>query len=121
MKILVATEDRDLLVSLLIFLREAAGIHVVGAAIDWESTAALVQSTHPDVVLLDETLWSGGSTGLADLLHGLDPQPSLIVLAAEIDEISEAAAVDAVALKHVSPESLLDSIKRVRHTEPKEK
>ena len=81
--LLVAVQDRDLLISLLIFLREVAEFDIAGTARDPASLVALMTSTHPDVVLVDEALFDGGVAAIIEPLRCLDPRPRLVVMAAE--------------------------------------
>ena len=112
-KVLFATEDNDLLISLLIFLREAADIDIAGTARDPASLVALMASTHPDVVLVDEALFDEDVAAIVKLLRQLDPRPRLVVLAAEENERPAQVAADAVILKFASPGMLLESLKQV--------
>lgn len=110
-RLLVATQDRDLLVSLLIFLREAADIFVVGTAGNRRSLLALAQSDQPDIVLADETLFYCDAADLAEQIHRIEPQPHLIVLTMQEANVPTLAVADAVVLKHSSPDQLLDCLR----------
>jgi len=111
--LLVAVQDRDLLISLLIFLREAAEFDIAGTARDPASLVALMTSTHPDVVLVDEALFDGGVAAIVEPLRQLEPRPWLVVMAAEENERPAQVAADVVILKFASPGMLLESLKQV--------
>jgi DNA-binding NarL/FixJ family response regulator len=112
-KVLFATEDSDLLVSLLIYLREEAEFDIAGTARDPASLVALMTSTHPDVVLVDEALFDGGVAVIVEPLRQLEPRPWLVVMAAEENERPAQVAADVVILKFASPGMLLESLKQV--------
>ena len=112
-KVLFATEDSDLLVSLLIYLREEAEFDIAGTARDPASLVALMTSTHPDVVLVDEALFDGGVAAIVEPLRQLEPRPWLVVMAAEENERPAQVAADVVILKFASPGMLLESLKQV--------
>lgn len=111
--VLVAVQDRDLLVSLLIFLREAADLSVVGTASDTDSIVALLQTTHADALLTDESLMVAGNPSIIDVMAHIVPRPSLVVLAAEADGSSRHRVADAIVLTHTSPELLIKTLRQV--------
>ena len=111
-RLLVATHDRDLLVSLLIFLREETSLDVVGTASDPPSLLALIGSTRPEVVLVDEMLIADQDTKLAQALALSDSRPRMLVLAADEDSIPSASLADALVLKYAPPAVLLDRLKQ---------
>lgn len=113
-RLLVATQDRDLLVSLLIFLREEVSLHVVGTASDRSSLLALIGSTHPDIVLVDELLIAGQHTELAQALALPESRPRLLVMAVDEHSSIPAALTDAVVFKYAAPAVLLDRLKQVQ-------
>lgn len=112
-RLLVATPDRDLLVSLLIFLREAAELSVVGTASDFASFMALTRSTRADVLLIDESLMAAESNAIVAMLEQVVPRPSLVLLAAEEGDSPVQQVADAVVFTHDSPQSLIKSLTQV--------
>lgn len=80
MRIVLATGDTDLRLSLELLLSEEPGIKIVGGASDTEGFLALIKSTCPDLAMLD---WDLPGRPVEEVLNQtklLKDRPKLIIL-----------------------------------------
>lgn len=116
---LMLVDDHKVLRSgLAALINQQADLEVVAEADTTDGAKALVESTHPDVVLLDLTLPGGGSFELISNLVERGPLPRVMVLSMHNDPAYARAALGAGAtgyiVKTVSEEDLLAAIRAVR-------
>ncbi len=115
MHILVATKQTDLRLAIELYLTEEPGIDIVGTASEAASLRALLQVSHPDLVLLD---WELPGHPPADLVAEAKSVSScqVIVLGRDLDIKSAAltAGADDFVLKGDSPRHLLIAIRQAR-------
>ena len=116
MKILLATEDPNLRLSLELVLSEEPAVTVAGTASESEGLLALIKSTQPAIVLLD---WNLPSRPPADVLAETccrPESPYLIVLgsSAEDKQTALSAGADAFVVKGDPPDQLLATFRTVR-------
>ena len=112
-RLLVATQDRDMLVSLLIFLHEETSLYVVGTASDVPSLLALIQSTQPDVVLVDELLIVDQNANFDHALALPESRPRLLVMAADENSTPWVPLADGLIPKYAPPTVLLERLKQI--------
>ena len=109
MRILLATGETDLRLSLELLLSEQPGIKILGGASDTEGFIALVESTCPELALLDWDLPGRPVEEVLSHIQLFEVPPKLIVLGMDPDskEAALQAGVDAFIDKGDPPESLL--------------
>ena len=116
MKILLATEDPDLRLSLELMLSEEPAVIIAGATSESEGLLALIKSTQPAIVLLD---WRLPGRPPADVLAESccrPESPYFIILGASAQEKKPAmsAGADAFVVKGAPPDQLLTTFRSVR-------
>ena len=116
MKILLATKDPDLRLSLELVLSEEPAVTVVGTASETAGLSALIRSTQPAIVLLD---WNLPGQPPADVLAKSCCRPEaayFIVLGdtAEDKKPALTAGADAFVIKGDPPVQLLTAFRAVR-------
>ena len=126
MDVVLASSRSDLRFALEVFLREQPGVVVIGTAMRARGLLALVESTCPDLVILDWGLPAPPAVGQAGAGEPLswvqgaaracERPPSIIVLGR--NEIDRQAALDAGADFYVQrgdpPETLLATLRQLR-------
>ena len=115
MDIVLASQEQDLRLALEMLFREQPGVYVVGTASHADALLALIQSTCPDLVLLD---WDLPGQSLAEVLaqvQNVDCIPKVIVLSedAEAREAALAAGADAFVVKGDPPKQILVAFRQV--------
>jgi DNA-binding NarL/FixJ family response regulator len=116
MNILLATKEPSLRLALELLLREEPGTSIVGTASETEGLLALIQTTHPDLVLLDWDLPGRPCAQVLGTARGANTQPAIIVLGKEASAEQPALAAGAAAfvLSEEPPGRLLAAIRRAR-------
>ena len=115
MHILLATKGSDLRIALEMLLSEEPGVHITGTASNSEGLLALIRSTHPNLVLLDEDLPGDHLQSTLAKAHNFRSDTKFIVLGLKQsakDSILKDGA-DAYAVKGDPPEKLLDTFRRL--------
>lgn len=115
MRLLVATAQPDLRLSLELLLSEQPGVLIVGAASESDGLLALVRTTKPDMILTD---WDLPGRPLSDVVaeaNHLHPPPVTLVLVKENSSNQRAidSGADAVVVKGASPKFLLASFQEL--------
>jgi DNA-binding NarL/FixJ family response regulator len=115
MRIVLATGDTDLRLSIELLLSEEPGVKILGGASDTEGFLALVESTCPDLVLLDWDLPGRPVEEVLGQTKLFQVQPKLIVLGRHPGSKEEAlgAGADAYVDKGDPPEKLLAAFKHL--------
>jgi DNA-binding NarL/FixJ family response regulator len=95
------------------------GLEIAGEAVDAEELIAEVETTCPDLVLLDWRLRGRAVTDLLHTLRRMCPDLYVIVLSGRPEErqMALAAGADAFVSKVDPPESLLAAIRSVQRVE----
>jgi DNA-binding NarL/FixJ family response regulator len=116
MNIVLACADLDLRLALAMSLREEPGTNVVGTASETEGLLALIQTTRPDLVLLDWDLPGRPCAQVLGTARSANGQPAFIVLGKEAstEQPALAASADAFVVKGEPPGRLLAAIRRAR-------
>jgi DNA-binding NarL/FixJ family response regulator len=109
MRVLLATPDTDLRLSIELLLSEEPGVVIAGVASETEGLLALITSTKPDIVILD---WDLPDRPPADRLFQasqLKSRPRFIVLGSSLaaQEETQQAGAMALVVKGEPPEQLL--------------
>lgn len=124
MDVVLAGARPDLRFALEVLLREQPGVAVVGTATGAAGLLALIDTTSPDLVILD---WSLPGRPWPDLLTAAcagDSRPYLIVLGKDtaIERTALGAGADAFVLLGASPRHLLQAVEAARspRSEPAE-
>jgi DNA-binding NarL/FixJ family response regulator len=119
MKIVLASAQFDLRLALEILLREEPGTDIVGTASEAAGVRGLLQSSRPDLVILDWDLAGCGPTDLLAEAKKLRRCPQVIVLGRHegARQVALAAGADAFVLSGDLPGDLLAAIRqsRARH------
>ena len=115
MRIVLATGETDLRLSMELLLNEQPGVKILGGASDTEGFLALVKSTCPDLALLDWDLPGRPVEEVLDQLKKYKSQPKLIVMGGRHSSREKAleAGADAYVDKGKPPEYLLATLKRL--------
>jgi DNA-binding NarL/FixJ family response regulator len=96
-------------------LGTAADIEIVGLAANGEEAVALVDSAHPDVVLMDLSMPILDGAGATNRIIESDPTARVIILTSFADDRHIADALEAGAigyvLKQAGPDELLGAIR----------
>lgn len=116
MRVLMATEHADLRLSIELLLSEEPGITLVGAASETEGLHALINSTDPDIVILD---WDLPGRPMPDLLsesHRLNARLKFILLVATLDlkDVALHVGADTTVVKGGPPDLLLAAFRKTR-------
>jgi len=116
MRVLLGTEQPHLRLALELYLSEEPGVAVVGTASETEGLLALIQTTRPDLVLLDWDLPGLPCAQVLGTARSANGQPSFIILGKEAgtEQPALAASADAFVLKGDMPEQLLAAVRRAR-------
>jgi DNA-binding NarL/FixJ family response regulator len=116
MRILLATEQPELRIALVLYLSEEPGMTVIGTASEAASLRALLMTARPELVLLDWALPGHPPASLVAEAKSLDPHSQVIVLGKDLDvkQAALAAGADAFVLKGDPPGLLLAAIRQAR-------
>ena len=114
MQVLVATQQADLRLAIELYISEEPGMHIVGTASEAASLRAMLQTSRPELVLLDWELPGHPPASLLAEARTLDPRPQVIVLGHDlkVKQAALAAGADAFVLKGDSPTHLLTAIRQ---------
>jgi len=116
MRILLADDEPRVRSALRLLVEQELGLCVVGETAQAAGLEKLVQSTHPDLLLLDWELPCVGAAMLT-LLHAIFPLLKIVALSGqpESGQTARQAGVDAFISKVDPPERLLNTL-RAMHT-----
>ena len=116
MHVLVATEQADLRLAIELYISEEPGVHIVGTASEAASLRAMLQTSCPELVLLDWELPGHPPASLLAEARRLDPRPQVIILGKDLaaKQAALAAGADAFVLKGHPPRHLLTAIWQCR-------
>lgn len=116
MRILLAIDDGNLRLSIELLISQEPSVNVVGVASEKEGLLALIESTRPDLVMLDWDLPGRSPTNLMAHMRNHLPRISFIMLGNEptlqITALHDGA--DGFVLKGEPPEKLLTTFREVR-------
>ena len=115
MDIVLASQEYDLRLALEMLFREEPGAAVVGTASESEGLLALIQSTHPDLVLLDCDLPGRPAVEVLAQIKSTDRPPKVILLGKDDDDEEAAlvAGADVFLVKGDPPGQLLAATREV--------
>ncbi len=117
MRIVLATSDNDLQIAIQLILSEEPGLKIIGSASDSEGFIALINSTHPDLALVD---WDLPGCNIKDLIHKVKSietktKLSLIVLGkSRTKHAAVQAGADDYLVKGDPPDLLLDAFRQLK-------
>lgn len=116
MRLLLATADPDLRLSLELLLSEQPGVQIVGAASEGDGLIALIHTTRPHMVLTDLDLPGQPISSVVTEARHIQPPAITIVLVAQNGRVQDArnAGADAVVPKGVPPDLLLSAFRRLQ-------
>ena len=113
---LIAVEPALLRVGIRLFLAEQEDVQVVGEAADGPQLLRLVETFHPDILLLDLQLPEGGGLALLAQLQTRSPRTYTLLLGGMLDDALIAQALQQGAKgyvpKTVTPEELIKAIRK---------
>ena len=114
MRIVLATGETDLRLSIELLLSEQPGLKILGGASDTEGFLALVKSTCPDLALLDWDLPGRPVEEILGEIKQFKQHPKLIVLGARARSRAKAleSGADDYVVKGKPPEFLLSAVKQ---------
>lgn len=112
MRVLLADDQYRVRFALRVLLEQQSQFHIVGEAVDATALWAQLQTTEPDMLLLDWGLPGLKSVGDLPALHKIFPDLIIIVLSGrpEAREKALSAGADAFISKVDSPDRLLTVI-----------
>jgi DNA-binding NarL/FixJ family response regulator len=116
-RVLVVDDHPVVLSGIHSLLKNAQGIEIAGEAVDGEQALQLIQTTHPDVILLDMELPDIHGSQLAQQIQKLDPQVKILVLSAYDDPVYIHDLLDlgvaGYLLKEEAPEVIVEAIQGI--------
>jgi len=116
MRIILATGDTDLRLAIQLMLSEEPGLNIIGSASDCDGLIALVDSTLPDLAVMDWELPGRDIGGVLREIKSLasDPEIYLIVLGVKrsIRETVLNVGADEYMFIGDPPEKLLEAIRQ---------
>jgi DNA-binding NarL/FixJ family response regulator len=117
---IVIIEDHRLMVEgLASLIHEQDDLRVVGVAFTVAEGIETVDTTRPDVVLIDSWLPDGSGAEATERIRRDHPDIAVVLLSADVSEAAISKAVEAGACGWVSKaacaEQLLDAIRRAAH------
>jgi DNA-binding NarL/FixJ family response regulator len=96
-------------------------VDIVGSAVDVEAAVEGIKASHPDVVLLDVHLPGGGGKAVIEAVRRQGAQThDIVFLALSVSDAAEdvigviRAGARGYVTKTISPDDLVDAVKRVR-------
>jgi DNA-binding NarL/FixJ family response regulator len=96
-------------------------VDIVGSAVDVEASVEGIKATHPDVVLLDVHLPGGGGKAVIETVRREGAQThDIVFLALSVSDAAEdvigviRAGARGYFTKTISPDDMVDAVKRVR-------
>jgi DNA-binding NarL/FixJ family response regulator len=113
MRVLIATAQPNLRLSLEIYLSEQPGVDIVGSASSSGSLVALIQTARPDIVITD---WELPGPPLPLLLKSMveTQKPKIIILNNDEDQhLVREKGADAIVPKGTPPELLLKTLRQL--------
>jgi DNA-binding NarL/FixJ family response regulator len=114
--VLIAVESALLRVGIRLFLAEQEDLQVVGEAADGPQMLRLVETLHPDILLLDLQLPEGSGLALLPQLQGRSPRTYTLLLEGMLDDALIAEALQQGAKgyvpKTVTPDELIKAIRK---------
>lgn len=122
MRLLLATAQPDLRLSLELLLGEQPGVKIVGTVSESDGLLALIHTTTPDMIVTDWDLPGRPLTAIFNETN-LPKPPKIIILINRISDTQRAqeTCADAVVLKGASPDILLKTFQQVRKQPNKSK
>jgi DNA-binding NarL/FixJ family response regulator len=113
---LIAVEPALLRVGIRLFLAEQEDLQVVGEAADGPQVLRLVETLHPDILLLDLQLPEGSGLALLPQLQARSPRTYILLLGGGLDDALIAEALQQGAKgyvpKTVTPDELIKAIRK---------
>ena len=115
MDIIIATSSTDLRIALELLIREEVGLSIVATTSESQGLLALIESTCPDLVLLDWELAGLSSPELLTEVLAVTSPPKIVVLGKYLHtkESANQAGADSFLLKGESPKQLLVAIQEL--------
>ena len=116
MRLLLATAQPDLRLSLELLLSEQPGVEIVGAASESDGLVALTRTTDPDLVVTEWDLPGRAMSKTITELHHFRRPPVVLLLIGDISSNEEVidSGADAVIAKGSPPDHLLAVIKQLQ-------
>jgi len=116
MRIVLATGDTDLRLAIQLMLSEEPGINIIGSASDSGGFTALINSTHPDLALVDWDLPGRNIEGLVREIKSIEPKTKLTLIVLGKRSTKEAAVkagADDYLVKGDPPDMLLETFRQL--------
>jgi DNA-binding NarL/FixJ family response regulator len=113
MRVLIATAQPNLRLSLEIYLSEQPGVDIVGSASASGSLVALIQTARPDIVITD---WELPGPPLPSLLKSMveTQKPKIIILNNDEDQhLAREKGADVIVPKGTPPDLLLKTLRQL--------
>ena len=116
-RLLIVAEQPAMRKGLNMRLAAENDLMVIGEAADCENALALAISQWPDIVLVDADMPSSDGIAVANVLHTLCPQTSVVILSIRDDartcKRAEEAGAAAIIVKSLPADTLLTTIREV--------
>jgi DNA-binding NarL/FixJ family response regulator len=114
MRIILAARDTDLRLAMQLLLSEEPGVRVIGSASNASGLLALIDSTTPDLVLMDEDLPGKTILELLTEIAACKAPPKIVLLGAETSMSNDFAqtGVKYYIQKGDPPEELVNKFRR---------
>jgi len=115
MRIIIAANDADFRLAMQLMLSEEPGFFFVGSASDCKGLLALIESTHPDVALVEWELPYGTMEEVFSKVNSLEKQVKIIVTSR--DETMKVTALNLGAESFINiadpPDKLLSAFQQI--------
>jgi len=111
MRVVLALKDTDLRLSIELLLSEQPGIRILGSAIDTQGMLALVESSNPDLLLMESDLPGEAIVDVLSEMKSHKACPKIILLGKPGDRERHFldSGADVYLLKGERPEKLVDA------------
>ena len=117
-RVVVADDHPAVRLGLVDFLGAQDGLEIVGQAVDGADAVALIESTSPDVVVMDINMPNLDGIAATRRIKELRPSTGVLLLTAMDDdalvEAGREAGADAFYLKGIFGAELVDRVREVR-------
>ena len=115
MRIILAARESDLRLAMQLLLSEEPGVQVIGSANNASGLLALINSTFPDLVILDEDLPGRSIREVLSEIKACEASPKIVLLGQDAipDKEVNQAGIEYYLQKGDPPEKLVEVFRQV--------
>lgn len=111
MRVLLADQNPDIRLALAILLNKEPGVTVVGSVSETTGLLALIQSTQPDIIILDSRLPGIPTTELFPAFHSHNQALKILFLGDVLASAAQTVQINAITSKNDPPETFLQKFR----------